>query len=336
MGSLDHLAVLSTISIATLRDASMKRTNWLWGKTNWVGLGEKLLPIPLHDILTRDVDTKVGSITSAIHSLQSHSHNFTAKPHDQPWTDGSVAIQSNEEVEVLAANFSEKISVSDRGRLLPAVSRIINAILSNIELIPKVHAYADDCTFTFPCNTTDHRVAVALINTTLETIAAWGRHWQVNLIQDKTQPSRSPHPIYISYGWDVVFLPPLEPWSPRYGDILPITALQHRRHKACLCAMYKIHREGAPHPTTLRQPWATPRSHGSGSQSGRYPPLGAVERSGGGGEEEGGGRGAAVRSRSQKFERLFDDLYTTRAAGRVSGRRIRVRLPHAALAQRKN
>ncbi|KAK8385425.1 hypothetical protein O3P69_016320 [Scylla paramamosain] len=53
----------------------------------------------------------------------------------------------------------------------------------------------------------------------------------------------------------------------------------------------------------------------------------------GGGEEEGGGRGAAVRSRSQKFERLFDDLCTTRAAGRVSGRRIRVRLPHGTLAQ---
>ena len=63
------------------------------------------------------------------------------------------------------------------------------------------------------------------------------------------------------------------------------------------------------------------------------PPPGGGGKIWGGGEEEGGGRGAAVRSRSPKFERSFDDLYTTRAAGRVSGRRIRVRLPHAALAQ---
>ncbi|KAK8373816.1 hypothetical protein O3P69_014151 [Scylla paramamosain] len=68
--------------------------------------------------------------------------------------------------------------------------------------------------------------------------------------------------------------------------------------------------------------------------SGRYRPPGGGGKIWGGGEEEGGGRGAAVRSRSQKFERLFDDLYTTRAAaGRVSGRRIRVWLPHATLAQ---
>ncbi|KAG0725961.1 hypothetical protein GWK47_004492 [Chionoecetes opilio] len=34
VGSSDHLAVLSTIHVAGLRDVPKKRTNWLWGKTN--------------------------------------------------------------------------------------------------------------------------------------------------------------------------------------------------------------------------------------------------------------------------------------------------------------
>ena len=41
----------------------------------------------------------------------------------------------------------------------------------------------------------------------------------------------------------------------------PLQPLQHRRNVAGLCATYKIHREGAPHLTTLRQPWATPHPH---------------------------------------------------------------------------
>ena len=41
----------------------------------------------------------------------------------------------------------------------------------------------------------------------------------------------------------------------------PIQSLQHRRDVAGLCATYKIHRGGALHLATLRQPWTTPHPH---------------------------------------------------------------------------
>ncbi|KAG0714596.1 hypothetical protein GWK47_013810 [Chionoecetes opilio] len=44
---------------------------------------------------------------------------------------------------------------------------------------------------------TDHRTTVALVNQGLETITSWGRRWQVDLAQDKTQVmliSRRHHP----------------------------------------------------------------------------------------------------------------------------------------------
>ena len=50
-----------------------------------------------------------------------------------------------------------------------------------LQLIPEAHAYADDCTLTFPCDSIDHRATVAAINEALETITSWGRWWQVDV-----------------------------------------------------------------------------------------------------------------------------------------------------------
>ena len=50
----------------------------------------------------------------------------------------------------------------------------------------------------------------------------------------------------------------------RPDEVVPsLQPLQHRRDVAGLCATYKIHREGAPHLSALRQPWATPHPHGT-------------------------------------------------------------------------
>ncbi|KAK3880803.1 hypothetical protein Pcinc_014724 [Petrolisthes cinctipes] len=51
VGSSDHLAVLTTVDVAALRDAPMKRTNWLWGKADWDGFQEALCTTPWHNIL---------------------------------------------------------------------------------------------------------------------------------------------------------------------------------------------------------------------------------------------------------------------------------------------
>ena len=225
VGSSDHLAILSTIHVAALRDASMKRTNWLWGKADWEGFQDALRQNLWSDILKGDVDAQVNGFTSTIHHLQSiyvPSHTFTVKPLDQPWfgyecrvaadnkskswkrykrhpshankqqhreacntmrrvqklaqqrwqtelknklcgrsvgtkswwaalkeqqgyapddhipplirPDGTVATQCSEKAEVLAAHFSEKMTVPDPGRPPPAVPRLTKATLDTIAI----------------------------------------------------------------------------------------------------------------------------------------------------------------------------------------------------------
>ncbi|KAK3848864.1 hypothetical protein Pcinc_044363, partial [Petrolisthes cinctipes] len=51
VGFSDHLAVLTTVHVAALRDAPMKRTKWLWGKADWDGFQEALRTTPWHNIL---------------------------------------------------------------------------------------------------------------------------------------------------------------------------------------------------------------------------------------------------------------------------------------------
>ncbi|KAG0727448.1 hypothetical protein GWK47_004009 [Chionoecetes opilio] len=99
VGSSDHLAVFSTIHVAGLRDVPKKRTNWLWGKTNWEGLQDALRHTPWNNILTGDVDTQVRSFTSTIHSLQRRyvpTHTFTVKPLDRPWFGYNCRVAADE------------------------------------------------------------------------------------------------------------------------------------------------------------------------------------------------------------------------------------------------
>ncbi|KAG0724157.1 hypothetical protein GWK47_041233 [Chionoecetes opilio] len=99
VGSSDHLAVLSTIHVAGLRDVPKKRTNWLWGKTNWEGLQDALRHTPWNNFLTGDVDTQVRSFTSTIHSLQRRyvsTHTFTVKPLDRPWFGYNCRVAADE------------------------------------------------------------------------------------------------------------------------------------------------------------------------------------------------------------------------------------------------
>lgn len=87
VGSSDHLAVLTTVQVAALRDVPMKRTNWLWGKAE-DGFREALRITPWHNILAGDADDQVNGLTNTILSLQElyvPNHTFTVKPLDQPW-----------------------------------------------------------------------------------------------------------------------------------------------------------------------------------------------------------------------------------------------------------
>ncbi|KAK4326961.1 hypothetical protein Pmani_002564 [Petrolisthes manimaculis] len=235
-----------------------------------------------------------------------------------------------------------------------------------LQLIPEVYAYADDCTLTFPCDSTDHHATVVLINQALETITSWGRRWQVDLAQDKTQvmlvtrrssPPAIPIPpnhldglvlplqttvtiLGVEIDSTISFTSHVKKtaskaagrlscvkrvshlldargvskfyavqvrsimeyaslnWSscpPSYFGLLDnvqnraqrlindkalpdeqvpsLQPLQHRRDVAGLCATDKIHREGAPHLSALRQPWASPHPHSTRDASTRVHQL---------------------------------------------------------------
>ena len=88
VGSSDHLAVLTTIHVAALRDVTTMRTNWLWNRANWNDFQEALCQTPWHTILTGDVDNQVENFTRTILSLQETyvpNHTYKVKPRDQPW-----------------------------------------------------------------------------------------------------------------------------------------------------------------------------------------------------------------------------------------------------------
>ncbi|KAG0700759.1 hypothetical protein GWK47_025469 [Chionoecetes opilio] len=98
-GILRSPGVLSTIHVVGLRDVPKKRTNWLWGKTNWEGLQDALRHTPWNSILTGDMDTHVGSFTSTIHSLQRMyvpTHTFTVKPLNRPWFGYDCRVAADE------------------------------------------------------------------------------------------------------------------------------------------------------------------------------------------------------------------------------------------------
>ena len=56
-----------------------------------------------------------------------------------------------------------------------------------LQIIPEAHAYADDCTLSFSCDSKAHSDTVSHINDTLAHIISWSKRWQVTLAPDKTQ-----------------------------------------------------------------------------------------------------------------------------------------------------
>uniref|UniRef100_A0A0P4VPS6 Reverse transcriptase domain-containing protein n=1 Tax=Scylla olivacea TaxID=85551 RepID=A0A0P4VPS6_SCYOL len=63
-----------------------------------------------------------------------------------------------------------------------------NAFFNDLlHLIPEAHAFADNCTLTFPCDNDEPRKTIAHINQVLQTTVSWDRRWQVDLASEKTQ-----------------------------------------------------------------------------------------------------------------------------------------------------
>lgn len=72
VGSSDHFAVLSVISICTRRDSPLTPTNWIWGSADWEGHGA-LQRTPCPSILTGGVDEQIHAFTE---TLLSHKKNM--------------------------------------------------------------------------------------------------------------------------------------------------------------------------------------------------------------------------------------------------------------------
>ena len=63
-----------------------------------------------------------------------------------------------------------------------------NVYLNDIlQLVPQAHAYADDCTLSFTCDSQNREDTAQHITSTLGLITAWSNKWQVTFAPEKTQ-----------------------------------------------------------------------------------------------------------------------------------------------------
>ena len=88
VGTSDHMAVMSQVSLTPSRDESGQRKIWFWDHANWTAIKEDLSQIEWTTTLTGDVDNDVKKLTNHILRLQ-HTHvphrTYSIRPEDQPW-----------------------------------------------------------------------------------------------------------------------------------------------------------------------------------------------------------------------------------------------------------
>ncbi|KAG0711503.1 hypothetical protein GWK47_020499 [Chionoecetes opilio] len=229
VGSSDHLAVLSTIHVAGLRDVPKKRTNWLWEKTNWEGLQDALRHTPWNNILTGDVDTQVRSFTSIIHSLQRRyvpTHTFTVKPLDRPWFGYDCRVAADEKSRAWRP-FRRHPTHNNKQRHKEACV--------NMQRVQRVaqQRWQDKLKFK------------------LSDRSVGSKSWW-NALKEQQGFASDDH------------IPPLNKAD---GSVATRSCekAEHRRDVAGLCVTYKLLKQGAPHLATLRQPWAIPDPYSPGT-----------------------------------------------------------------------
>ena len=83
VGSSDHLAVLTKIKLAIIRDEGVTRTNWLWDKGDWDAMRPSLNNTAWAHVLVGDVTTQVRVVTETL-LLSCQSQTYKCEPVGPP------------------------------------------------------------------------------------------------------------------------------------------------------------------------------------------------------------------------------------------------------------
>lgn len=88
VGTSDHLAILSTLTLAPAREEERRRTIWLWDRADWGEIRRALRELPWDTVLTGDPHHDVNTFTTILLNLQQEHvphRSYTTNPKDQPW-----------------------------------------------------------------------------------------------------------------------------------------------------------------------------------------------------------------------------------------------------------
>ena len=98
VGTSDHYAVISTVSLSALREDPVERTLWKWEHSNWLEIKRAIADIEWDEVLSGDIDLQVDSFNKILSDLQCTyvpHNNHVTKPTDQPWFGPRCRHQSN-------------------------------------------------------------------------------------------------------------------------------------------------------------------------------------------------------------------------------------------------
>jgi len=101
VGSSDHFAVLSKITLKAAREETLSRTIWQWEKADWQGMCDALSEAPWEDILAGTVDRQTNALTKLLMSLQTMyvpNKTYKTKSTDQPWFGNNCRVAAGEKM----------------------------------------------------------------------------------------------------------------------------------------------------------------------------------------------------------------------------------------------
>ena len=88
VGTSDHLAVLTTLTLDPTREEERRRTVWLWDRADWGAMRRALREVPWDTALTGDPHRDVSAFTTILYDLQQQHvphKSYKTGPKDQPW-----------------------------------------------------------------------------------------------------------------------------------------------------------------------------------------------------------------------------------------------------------
>ena len=88
VGSSDHQAIHTKVTIQRVKKEAYTRTIWLWRSADWKGMVESLANVPWNNVLTGPVNNQAENLTNILLEKRNQyipSRSYKVRPQDQPW-----------------------------------------------------------------------------------------------------------------------------------------------------------------------------------------------------------------------------------------------------------